>query len=59
MLSSLFSEVQQIALSQLKLKDYVLSAPRTSLVSANKEGLVSLLGEYSVLLSFHLILTLG
>ncbi|PPR02804.1 hypothetical protein CVT26_009590 [Gymnopilus dilepis] len=45
MVGVLVAIAQHIALSHFKLKEYVLSAPRTSLLSANKEGLVSLLGE--------------
>lgn len=48
--------MQQIALSRFGLHDYVLNAPRTSLVSANKEGLVSLLGKQLTFLSFFLSL---
>ncbi|KDR66506.1 hypothetical protein GALMADRAFT_259350 [Galerina marginata CBS 339.88] len=48
MVGSLVGVVQQIALSQLELREYVVSAPRTSLVSANKEGIVSLLGYLSI-----------
>ncbi|KAH9474357.1 GPI-anchored wall transfer protein 1 [Psilocybe cubensis] len=42
--------VQQIALSEhgFGLQNYVLLAPRTSVVSMNKEGLVSLLGYLSI-----------
>lgn len=36
--------VQQVFLSCLSLKEYIINAPRTSIVSANKEGIVSLLG---------------
>ncbi|KAF8161341.1 GWT1-domain-containing protein [Crassisporium funariophilum] len=39
---------QQIALSHFSLKEYVLSAPRTSVISANKEGIVSLLGYLAI-----------
>ncbi|KAF9483265.1 hypothetical protein BDN70DRAFT_873954 [Pholiota conissans] len=39
---------QQAALSQFNLRDYVLTAPRTSLISANKEGLVSLTGYLAI-----------
>lgn len=38
------AKVQEILLSRFSLREYVLEAPRTSLVSANKEGIVSLLG---------------
>ncbi|TFK28338.1 hypothetical protein FA15DRAFT_612475 [Coprinopsis marcescibilis] len=40
---------QQLALSY-GLKDYVLNAPSTSLISQNKEGLVSLTGYFAVYL---------
>jgi hypothetical protein len=36
--------VQQLLLSRLSLKEYILNAPRISIISANKEGIVSLLG---------------
>jgi len=36
--------VQQLFLSRLSLKEYILNAPRISIISANKEGIVSLLG---------------
>ncbi|PPR06511.1 hypothetical protein CVT24_002625 [Panaeolus cyanescens] len=36
--------IQQIILNKFHLKDYVLHAPRSSLISANKEGIISLLG---------------
>lgn len=36
---------QQLALSYFGLRDYLLFAPRTSLISANKEGIISLPGE--------------
>ncbi|KAF5310303.1 hypothetical protein D9611_012038 [Ephemerocybe angulata] len=39
---------QQAALSQYGLKEYVLNAPRTTLISANKEGLVSLPGYLAI-----------
>ncbi|KAJ6484961.1 GWT1-domain-containing protein [Mycena vulgaris] len=41
---------QQIALSVLGLKDYVRTAPRVNLISANKEGIVSLPGYLSIYL---------
>ncbi|KAF8187713.1 GPI-anchored wall transfer protein 1 [Pholiota molesta] len=40
--------VQQIALSRFHLRDYVFTAPRSSLISANKEGLVSLTGYLAI-----------
>ncbi|TFK43019.1 GWT1-domain-containing protein [Crucibulum laeve] len=39
---------QQAALSQLGLQSYVLTVPRTSLISANKEGIISLTGYLSI-----------
>ena len=36
---------QQSALSHLGLESYILTAPRTSIISANKEGIVSLPGK--------------
>ncbi|KAF9044961.1 GPI-anchored wall transfer protein 1 [Panaeolus papilionaceus] len=39
---------QQIILNRFHLKDYVLHAPRSSVISANKEGIVSLLGYFAV-----------
>lgn len=39
---------QQVFLSYGGLASYVLNAPRTTLVSQNKEGLVSLIGEASL-----------
>jgi hypothetical protein len=36
--------VQQLALSIFGLKHYVRTAPRLSLISANKEGIASLAG---------------
>ncbi|KAK7053023.1 Glucosaminyl phosphatidylinositol (GlcN-PI) nositol acylation protein [Paramarasmius palmivorus] len=48
--------VHQIALSRLGLQEYVLNAPRVDLLSANKEGIVSLTGY----LAIHLLgLTTG
>ncbi|KAF8166623.1 GWT1-domain-containing protein [Mycena galopus ATCC 62051] len=40
--------LQQLALSVFGLKDYVRTAPRVNLISANKEGLVSLAGYLSI-----------
>ena len=40
-----FLPAQQFALSHLGLRDYLLFAPRTSLISANKEGIISLPGK--------------
>ncbi|KAJ8083308.1 Glucosaminyl phosphatidylinositol (GlcN-PI) nositol acylation protein [Marasmius tenuissimus] len=40
--------LHQIALSKYGLEDYVFTAPRISLISANKEGLVSLTGYLAV-----------
>ncbi|KAJ3826791.1 GWT1-domain-containing protein [Lentinula raphanica] len=40
--------LQQILLSTFGLSDYVLNAPRISLVSANKEGIVSLPGYFAI-----------
>ncbi|PPQ93066.1 hypothetical protein CVT25_011942 [Psilocybe cyanescens] len=50
MLGALVAIVQQLALSRFGFgwQDYVLFAPRASLVSMNKEGLVSLLGYLSI-----------
>ncbi|KAJ7641759.1 GWT1-domain-containing protein [Roridomyces roridus] len=39
---------QQIALSLLGLKRYVQTAPRVDLISANKEGIASLIGYLSI-----------
>jgi phosphatidylinositol glycan class W len=44
--------VQQIALSRFHLRDYVFTAPRSSLISANKEGLVSLTGAFPTFFLF-------
>ena len=38
------STAHQIALASGGLMDYVMNAPRDDLVSANKEGLISLAG---------------
>ncbi|KAF5389291.1 hypothetical protein D9757_003397 [Collybiopsis confluens] len=40
--------LQQFLLSKYHLSDYVLDAPRLNVISANKEGLVSLLGYFAV-----------
>jgi hypothetical protein len=42
--ADLHSSAHQMALSLLGWQNYVLHAPRTNLISANKEGLVSLSG---------------
>ncbi|GAW08497.1 GWT1-domain-containing protein [Lentinula edodes] len=39
---------QQLLLSKFGLSDYVLNAPRVDLISANKEGIVSLPGYFSI-----------
>ncbi|KIK69707.1 hypothetical protein GYMLUDRAFT_34108 [Collybiopsis luxurians FD-317 M1] len=39
---------QQLLLSKYGLSDYVLNAPRVNIISANKEGLVSLTGYFAV-----------
>ena len=41
----IFASGQELALSHLGLKDYILFAPRNSLISANKEGIISLPGK--------------
>ncbi|KAJ7226797.1 GWT1-domain-containing protein [Mycena pura] len=43
-----FGLLQQLALSKLGLKEYVKTAPRINLISANKEGIASLLGYLSI-----------
>ncbi|KAJ7226808.1 GWT1-domain-containing protein [Mycena pura] len=43
-----FGLLQQLALSELGLKEYVRTAPRINLISANKEGIASLLGYLSI-----------
>jgi len=40
----------QLVLSATPLQDYVFYAPRTDIVSANREGLLSLIGYFSLLL---------
>ena len=40
-----FSSGQELALNYLGLKDYLLFAPRDSLIGANKEGIISLPGK--------------
>ncbi|KAJ7656693.1 GWT1-domain-containing protein [Mycena rosella] len=40
--------LQQLALSALGLKHYVQTAPRINLISANKEGIASLLGYLAI-----------
>ncbi|KAE9408960.1 hypothetical protein BT96DRAFT_962565 [Gymnopus androsaceus JB14] len=40
--------VQQLLLSKFGLSEYVLDAPRVNLISANKEGIVSLLGYFAI-----------
>ncbi|KAJ6478563.1 GWT1-domain-containing protein [Mycena vitilis] len=42
--------LQQLALSVFGLKEYVRSAPRLNLISANKEGIASLAGYLSIYL---------
>ncbi|TEB32745.1 GWT1-domain-containing protein [Coprinellus micaceus] len=44
----LVAVAQQTVLSRYGLKEYVLNAPRTSLVGANKEGIVSLTGYLAI-----------
>ncbi|KAJ4491171.1 GWT1-domain-containing protein [Lentinula edodes] len=39
---------QQLLLSKFGLSDYVFNAPRVDLISANKEGIVSLPGYFSI-----------
>lgn len=51
LLGVIVAVAHQISLSSMGLMDYVLHAPRTSLVSANKEGLVSVTGY----LALHLL----
>jgi len=51
LLGILLAMSHQIALSSGGLMDYVIHAPRTTLISANKEGILSLTGY----LSIHLI----
>ncbi|KIJ64800.1 hypothetical protein HYDPIDRAFT_111404 [Hydnomerulius pinastri MD-312] len=40
--------LQQFALSSGGLKDFLLDAPRSNIIYANKEGLISLLGYFSI-----------
>ncbi|KAF9224938.1 GWT1-domain-containing protein [Gyrodon lividus] len=40
--------LQQFALSTGGLKDFLLDAPRSNIIYANKEGLISLLGYFSI-----------
>jgi len=47
MIGVLVAVGQQIGLSKFGLRDYVLNAPRVNLISANKEGLVSLPGAFT------------
>ncbi|KAJ6524486.1 GWT1-domain-containing protein [Mycena capillaripes] len=42
--------LQQLALSSFGLKHYVRTAPRLNLISANKEGIASLAGYFSIYL---------
>ncbi|KAG2006940.1 GPI-anchored wall transfer protein 1 [Coprinopsis cinerea AmutBmut pab1-1] len=39
---------QQLALSQLGLRDYVLNAPRDNIISQNKEGIISVVGYLAI-----------
>ncbi|KAJ4482321.1 GWT1-domain-containing protein [Lentinula aciculospora] len=39
---------QQLLLSKFGLSDYVLNAPRVDLISANKEGIISLPGYFAI-----------
>ena len=51
---------QQSALSHLGLESYILTAPRTSIISANKEGIVSLSGKtFSPAFVFGIFLNRG
>ena len=45
----------QLALSMGKLDQFILHAPRESLVSANKEGLISVTGESHAYVFFNAI----
>lgn len=42
--------IYEFALTTLNLKDFILYAPRESLLAANKEGLCSSLGYISIML---------
>ncbi len=50
---------QQLGLSVFGLQEVVLSAPRVGILSANKEGLVSLMGLFSVPLSRPVLIVYG
>lgn len=50
---------QQLDLSVFGLQDVVLSAPRVGILSANKEGIVSLMGLFSVPLSEPVLIVYG
>ncbi len=50
---------QQLGLSVFGLQDVVLSAPRVGIFSANKEGIVSLMGLFSVPLSEPVLIFYG
>ncbi|KAG6911371.1 hypothetical protein DXG01_001042 [Tephrocybe rancida] len=45
LLGVLVASAQQMTLSSLGMHDFLLNAPRTGIISANKEGFVSLAGE--------------
>ncbi|EDR10435.1 uncharacterized protein LACBIDRAFT_152132, partial [Laccaria bicolor S238N-H82] len=48
LLGVLIAVGQQSALSHFGLESYILTAPRTSIISANKEGIVSLSGYLAI-----------
>ncbi|KAG5645357.1 hypothetical protein DXG03_006419 [Asterophora parasitica] len=48
LLGVLVASTQQLTLSAFGMHDFVLNAPRVGLLSANKEGLVSLLGYLAI-----------
>ncbi|KAF9461756.1 GWT1-domain-containing protein [Collybia nuda] len=48
LLGILVAIAQQMALSYMGLYDFVLNAPRTNIISANKEGIVSLTGYLAI-----------
>ncbi|KIJ91233.1 hypothetical protein K443DRAFT_686228 [Laccaria amethystina LaAM-08-1] len=48
LLGVLIAVGQQSALSHFALESYILTAPRTSIISANKEGIVSLPGYLAI-----------